>query len=97
VLFTHIFSCVGTARTRHGYAPQDFARLIKFVSLSSEFADILKVFLLFDKFVLQNRYFMSTLDERLLQDWNCFAQMMLSVIVQDQALSADVSTFVSRN
>jgi hypothetical protein len=97
VLFTHMFACVRTIAQRHGYGygGEDFTRLIKFVSLNSEFAGILRVFLLFDTFVLQNRFFISTLDEHVLQNWNAFSQIMVSMIVQDQSLSADVSAFVT--
>jgi hypothetical protein len=95
VLFSHIFASVRTIGEKHAYSGEDFAKLVKFVSLNSEFGGILKVFLFFDKFVLQHKFFMSTLDEKLLHDWNAFSQVMWSMIVQDRQLSPDVSQFVT--
>jgi hypothetical protein len=95
LLFSHIFSSVRTIGGKHAYAEADFTNVVKFVSLNSEFGGILKVFLFLDKFVLHNEFFMTTLDDQLLQDWNWFSRMMLSTMVQDSGLSADVSKFVT--
>jgi hypothetical protein len=95
VLFSHLFASVRTIGDKHSYAPDEFAKLVKFVSLNSEFPGILKVFLVFDKFVLQHKFFMSTLDDKVLHDWNAFSRVMWSMLVQDQTLSQDVTQFVT--
>jgi hypothetical protein len=67
---------VQTIGEKHTYEQKDLTKLLMCVSLNSEFGAILKVFVLFDKFVLQNKFFMATLDETVLHDWNSFSQMM---------------------
>jgi hypothetical protein len=68
MLFSHIFWSVQTIDEKHTYEQKDLTKLLMFVSLNSEFGVILKVFMLFDKFVLQNKFCMTTLDEKVLHD-----------------------------
>jgi hypothetical protein len=96
VLFSHIFWVVRKFAKRNGYTAIDDPRklrVMKFVSLNCEFGGILKVFLFFDKLVLQNNYFIASLNEKLVKDWNSFSQMMWSTLVKDPELSRDASTF----
>jgi hypothetical protein len=96
VLFSHIFWVVRKFAKKHGFSAlddPDKLRVIKFVSLNCEFAGILEVFLFFDKLVFQNNYFIASLNEKLVKDWNSFSQMMWSTIVEDVGLSRDVAIF----
>jgi hypothetical protein len=68
MLFNHIFWSMQTIDEKHTYEQKDLMKLLMFVSLNSEFGAILKVFVLFDKFVLQNKFSMVTLDEKVLHD-----------------------------
>jgi hypothetical protein len=96
VLFSHLFSVVRKFAKKHGFSALDDPsklKIIKFVSLNCQFGGILKVFLFFDKLVFQNNYFIASLNEKLVKDWNSFSQMMWSTIVKDVDLSRDISTF----
>jgi hypothetical protein len=97
LLFSHIFWVVRKFAKRNGYTEIDDPRklkVMKFVSLNCQFAGILRVLLFFDKLVFQNNYFMASLSEKLVKDWNSFSQMMWSTLIKDVELSRDVSTFV---
>jgi hypothetical protein len=68
MLFSHVFWSVQTIDEKYTYEQKDLTKLLMFISLNSEFEAILKVFVLFDKFALQNKFSMVMLDEKVMYD-----------------------------
>jgi hypothetical protein len=92
-LFSHLFGLVIKITEKHGSSAEDYAKLMKFVSLGSEFKDIIQVFLFFNKLVFQNKSFISLLDENLVKVWNTFTQVMWALVMKDPKLQEGVLMF----
>jgi hypothetical protein len=86
-LFSHLFGAVEKIRKKHGSPSGDFVKFVKFVSLGSQYEDIIQVFLLFDKLVFQNKFFISALNEKLVKVWSTFTQIMWSLVLKDKELA----------
>jgi hypothetical protein len=92
-LFSYLFGEVDIIRRKHCSSPDNFAKFVKFVSLASQYQNIIHVFLLFDKLVYQNKFFTSALDERIVGAWSVFTQMMWSLVTEDKELVTIVHQF----
>jgi hypothetical protein len=95
VLFSHVFWVRRQIVRYFKSSEQDSTKLMKFLSLSSEFGGILKVFLFFDKLVLQNEFFTSVLDGTLVADWNSFCRIMLVTVASNEKLFNAISIFAA--
>jgi hypothetical protein len=92
-LFSYIFEAVVTVGKKHGSSAEDLTRFVKFVSLGTQYQEIMRVFLLFDKLVFQNKFFISALNEKLVKVWSTFTQIMWSFITKNKELATEVIEF----
>jgi hypothetical protein len=92
-LFSYLFGAVEKIRKKHSSSSNDFGKFVKFVSLGSQYEDIIQVFLFFDKLVFQNKFFISALNEKLVKVWSTFTQIMWSLVMKDTELSKAVLQF----
>ena len=91
-LIGHIFKELVVISEKLGIE-SELRHLMKFMFLSSEFPDLMRVFLLLEKEVFSSETFMNLMDETLVSQWNEFFQMIWSTISADDELLRDVTNF----
>jgi hypothetical protein len=70
----------------HFAATRDTERVMKFMALNSNFGEILRIFMYFDRVLLQTEFFTSHLAATVVKDWHSFCKAMRRVIAQDDKL-----------
>jgi hypothetical protein len=91
LMLTHVFSSIRQIAEHFSASPAEHRRLVKFLSLNSQFEEILKVFLFFDRRILQVGYFTPILSEALVKDWSLFVAVMYETIAGDAQLCAAIT------
>jgi hypothetical protein len=95
ILFSHVFWVVRKISRYFKLPAREASNLVKFLSLSSDFSGLLMVFLVFDKLVFQNNFFVGLLSEKMVRDWKTFVAVMWDTIAKDTQLCADVASYAS--
>jgi hypothetical protein len=95
ILFSHVFWVARKISRHFKLPPREASNLVKFLSLSSDFGGLLMVFLVFDKLVFQNNFFVGLLSEKMVRDWKTFVSVMWETIAKDAQLCADVASYAS--
>jgi hypothetical protein len=97
VLFTHIFWAAKEICGHSGSNTKEIALLIQFLSVNSEFPGLLTIFLFFDKFVFQSKFFRTVLDKEMMDVWKRFVAVMWETISHDKELCTALSSHAAQH
>jgi hypothetical protein len=92
LMLTRVFWSIRQIAEHFSASPADHRKLVKFLSLNSEFEEIIKVFLFFDRRILQVGYFTPILNGALVKDWSLFISVMYEAIASDPELCAAITS-----